>query len=185
MITRKLKHVTYTIEQDPNPINPRKEYDNLTTIALTNNRYLTGDELLTNSLISCLTPSRQLEYLPIYAYIHSGIALSNSPFECPWDSGLIGYIYTTKDIIQKEFSCVQWRKTAKQVLAAEFNSYKLYVEGDCYLITITDNYTDEVLDCCGGYIDTLNNVKKHAIETAKHLNTQKAKQFNRLTIEVC
>ena len=37
----------------------------------------------------------------VYKYEHGGIALSTSPFNCPWDSGQIGYIYMLKDIQEK------------------------------------------------------------------------------------
>ena len=31
--------------------------------------------------------------VPVYAYVHSGVALSLSSFACPWDSGCSGYIF--------------------------------------------------------------------------------------------
>jgi hypothetical protein len=43
---------------------------------------------------------------PVYAYIHSGIALSTSrgyPFDCPWDSGQLGFALVSNAKIQEEF----------------------------------------------------------------------------------
>ena len=35
--------------------------------------------------------------LPLYMYEHSGIALSTTPFSCPWDSGRLGFVIMTKE----------------------------------------------------------------------------------------
>lgn len=38
--------------------------------------------------------------LPLYMYEHSGIALSTTPFSCPWDSGRLGFVIMTKEMAQ-------------------------------------------------------------------------------------
>ena len=40
---------------------------------------------------------------PVYAYIHGGMELSLKPFDCPWDSGLTGYIWTNSDSDAEDF----------------------------------------------------------------------------------
>jgi hypothetical protein len=38
--------------------------------------------------------------IPVYIYQHSGIALSTTPFSCPWDSGQVGiWIFTSEDLV--------------------------------------------------------------------------------------
>ena len=39
--------------------------------------------------------------LPLYLYDHSGITISTAPFSCNWDSGQIGFIYTTEKRIKE------------------------------------------------------------------------------------
>jgi hypothetical protein len=183
MITKKLKHVTYTIEQDQNPWNPREDFDTLASIALANNHYLSGDENLTDDLLHSIQHNRQIEYLPIYAYIHSGILLDTTPFSCPWDSGHIGFIYVNKDTIQKEFNVIKWRKHAKQLLQAEFDTFKLFIEGNTYLVTIKDRYTGDILDTCS-YLDTIDQIKKDADTNAEYYNNLQAETYNRIITEV-
>lgn len=37
-------------------------------------------------------------YLPVYIYDHSGVEVrAGEPFSCKWDSGQVGYIYTTEE----------------------------------------------------------------------------------------
>ena len=42
-------------------------------------------------------------YLPLYLYDHSGITMNTGGFSCSWDSGQMGWIYATKEDIQKEY----------------------------------------------------------------------------------
>ena len=41
--------------------------------------------------------------LPVYMYEHSGIALSTGSFSDNWDSGQVGWIYTSHKNIIKEY----------------------------------------------------------------------------------
>lgn len=65
-----------------------------------------------------LAQKRKLEkeyiILPLYAYIHSGIALSLHPFSCPWDSGQAGYILVNKDKVKREFGL---KKITKKLMS--------------------------------------------------------------------
>lgn len=38
---------------------------------------------------------------PVYLYDHSGLAVSTSPFNCPWDSGQVGFIAAPKSRIRE------------------------------------------------------------------------------------
>ena len=40
--------------------------------------------------------------LPVYMYDHSDQILSTTPFKCPWDSGPVGFVWTSEDTISKE-----------------------------------------------------------------------------------
>ena len=51
-------------------------------------------------------------WLPVYAYDHSGIALSCTPFSCRWDSGQVGYIVVTRDQLRK--SWITWTRITQR-----------------------------------------------------------------------
>lgn len=47
-------------------------------------------------------PDRETHHIyPVYAYVHSGVAIrattGGNPFGCPWDSGLSGVVYISKE----------------------------------------------------------------------------------------
>jgi len=47
--------------------------------------------------------AKQLIEYPVYAYVHSGVDLSLSPFSCPWDSGQSGVIFISRHDAKKTF----------------------------------------------------------------------------------
>jgi hypothetical protein len=85
---------------------------------------------------------------PLYMYDHSGIALSTTPFSCPWDSGQLGIAYLPKDGFTED--------EARQVIGAELECYAHYLNGDGYgfeaeaLNTNTGEW--ENFDSCFGFI---------------------------------
>ena len=109
------------ITTDEFPESPRS-WDNLGTMVCWHSRYNLGDDDGVSTLISDIrssgryresweygedgeeleyaSPSRLMELahqcgfemLPVYLYDHSGITLKTSPFSCPWDSGMVGFI---------------------------------------------------------------------------------------------
>lgn len=46
---------------------------------------------------------RDVIWLPVYLYDHSGLALSDTPFGDRWDSGQLGYIYESRSAIRAEY----------------------------------------------------------------------------------
>lgn len=46
---------------------------------------------------------RDVIWLQVYLYDHSGLALSDTPFGDPWDSGQLGYIYESRADIRAEY----------------------------------------------------------------------------------
>ena len=144
---------TYKLKlfQDSFGENPRKDWDNLGTIAYKHRNYELGDEKISDPIdwlqeklklstkkIGEYATSNGYSYysdevknwlesqflekfiaFPLYLYDHSGITISTKPFGCRWDSGQVGYIYTTKKEICKWFGI---RKvTAEYIERAEKN----------------------------------------------------------------
>lgn len=144
------------IIHDDDPPSPR-EHDNLGIMVCFHGRYDLGDEHSLDSdhfegwehICNYLKDEEGARYItPIYLMDHSGLALSTGPFSCGWDSGQVGFIYTTEEKM-KEFG-VEAADVEKQ-LKAEVEVYGMYVSGDCWGYVIEDEDGEEVDSCWGFY----------------------------------
>ena len=95
----------YRIEYDTMPKNPRAGiFENLFTLYFASNRYVSGDERIREGYEQHdFEQSGAYLAFPVYAYIHSGVALSINPFSCPWDSGQIGFAVISRADLEKEY----------------------------------------------------------------------------------
>lgn len=161
---------------DECPENPR-EWDNLGKILYSSDRYTLGDintdnmlEYFNNeySIVESegysLTEAEEVRIkkwveknivmFPVYAYIHSGIALKMSGFSCPWDSGQSGVVYATKQRIRDEYSIKRITKKirdkVRSCFEAEIQVFSDYLNGSVYYYSIEDENGENV-DSCGGY----------------------------------
>lgn len=117
--------------------------------------------------------------LPVYAYIHGNIGLSTSrtsyPFNCPWDSGQLGYALVSDDMIHREFGQYypdgRWTRPViapdgetiiedmgdvndwlYATLKGELAVLEDYWNGNVYCISVVADDNDETLDStCGFY----------------------------------
>ena len=115
----------------------------------------------------------------VYAYDHSGIAFKVGArvgqFADPWDSGIAGLAYVTRQNWQ-ETQGTAWTgsesdlEQAHKLMAAEVEVYGQWANGETYGYTITDEYGEEV-DSCWGFIGW-ESVEQEARESAKHLQHQ-------------
>ncbi|MFC1453673.1 hypothetical protein ACFLQL_00650 [Verrucomicrobiota bacterium] len=168
----KYKGYTIRIEQDEQPEDPR-DWSNLGIMVCFHKRYTLGDETDLNSamfngweeLKSHLIKKERAKFIePLYMYDHSGITISTTPFSCPWDSGQIGFIYTTSKLIREEYghkSIDSIRDLVSAVLASEVMIYDQYLTGDVCGYSIEKNEKD--IDCCSGFYGA-----DEAIAEAKH-----------------
>lgn len=151
------------VERDPDPFDPRTEDENLGTMVCFHKRYTLGDrhDLKHDDFNGWDEMERYLKedlgalcVLPLYLYDHSGITISTHPFGCRWDSGQIGFIYTTREDIDK---IMGYKRLTKKKLAeieksliAEVEVYDQYLTGDVWQFSITDEESDTVLESgCG------------------------------------
>ena len=84
--------------------------------------------------------------IPLYLYDHSGITIKASPFSCPWDSGQVGYIYATPEMIRKEYGKLNkaTREQARNRMLAEVEEYDTYLTGDVHCMVVeTHRYCEE------------------------------------------
>lgn len=92
--------------------------------------------------------------LPLYPYDHSGITMATSPFNCRWDSGQVGFIYTTEEKVKEAFGRID-DLILTQVefnLQAEVELYDEYLRGNVFWFELTKD--DEPVDSCSGFYGT-------------------------------
>lgn len=119
----------------------------------------------------------------LYIYDHSGIAISLHDFKDPWDSGICGIVYVTKEEVIKEQHATEdnWLEKAEEIMEAEIEIYSLYIEGDVTGYTIEKEeicphcgkIMVEVLDSCGGFYG--HDIEKNGM--LDHLPTQWEEYF--------
>jgi hypothetical protein len=159
----KIGNYLIRIFHDESPESPR-EWDNLGTMVCFHRRYDLGDkhgycsgnydgwEEMEEAIIE---NENVHTILPLYLYDHSGITISTSPFSCNWDSGQIGFIYVSKDKVQKEGID---ESKVEEYLKGEVQTYDQYLTGDVYGYKVykvtTCNHGhehEEDLDSCWGF----------------------------------
>ena len=153
------------LEADDDPLNPRKEWDNVGTMVCWHRRYNLGDEQPKEDPQDYM---RELEdgrfvILPLYLYEHSGITISTGRFSCPWDSGQVGFIYCSLEKAIAEWGGTTWdslviygkeqmplREVVARVLESEVKVYDDYLTGDVVGFVIED-WDGEQVDSCWGF----------------------------------
>jgi len=156
---------TLEIYFDEDPESPR-EWDNLGTMICFHTRYDLGDkhdyksrdyngwDEIENQIKQ---DNPECFIRPLYLMDHSGLSISMGPFGCPWDSGQVGFIFITKEIVVSQLRGDVFR--AEEVLSAEVEAYNQYLVGDIYGFILRDkpcnkcgcNTKSEVLDSCWGF----------------------------------
>lgn len=99
--------------------------------------------------------------LPLYLYDHSGLSMSTSGFSCPWDSGQVGFIFTSMGRARQEWTGTdeEIREQAERCLRGEVETYDQYLTGDVWGYVVARVYYDEdgdeeqrdELDSCWGF----------------------------------
>jgi len=81
---------------------------------------------------------------PLYAYIHSGVALSLGrncyPFDCPWDTSMSGFV-----LVKRTKGWSWGRDKAEKIAISLVEGWNQYLSGDVY------GYNSEIGGCWGFY----------------------------------
>jgi hypothetical protein len=122
-----------------------RDWDNLGIIAAWHRDYSLSDkgaELKRGEFGSVEECERHLEtergafcILPVYIYDHSGITINTTGFSCPWDSGQVGFIYTTEAQCKKMGVKYRGKKATEDIkrqLRQEIETFDQYLTGDVY-----------------------------------------------------
>jgi hypothetical protein len=186
-----------TIEQEEGDFeifNPRNS-DNLGKMHCFYKGYELGDKKPTNitpaSLLTIVNKPNVIK-LPLRVYEHSGLWISTSseyPFNCPWDSSFVGYIYCTKKDIQKNFRIrkvtSEYIEKALEIMQSEVREYNSWLIGEVYGYII-ENKEGKHLESCCGFIGDYNFCLKEArnyIDNAPEIQLELFKNLNLTTNE--
>lgn len=130
------------IEPDYDPSNPRTDNDNLGIMVCFHRKYELGDKTgLASGDFSgwdamkehLETEEEAIAILPVYLMDHSGLTLRTTSFGDPWDSGQVGFIYTTKRQADKMGQAI---RDLERQLKMEVFEYDQYLNGDVYGFTL-------------------------------------------------
>jgi len=141
-----------TIMVDDWPDNPREEFDHLGEILYISGRYLLGDRVMKQDEIEAIAKEKDTIFLPVYAYIHSGVALSTEGFADPFDSGQCGIIYCKKEKAKEYFpnlSGNKLREKVKEVFESEIEVFTHYLSGAVYGYRVEGRVGEQ--DSCWGF----------------------------------
>lgn len=137
--------------------NPRKIFSNIGTMYCFHYLYRLGDETQIDDpekFNDWLQENKDniVLKLPLYLYDHTGICISTSDFNDPWDSGKVGYIICTKENLEKCDLKNLTIEKIKEQLEKEVKEYDDYLQGndDFYFFVILDDY-DHIIDSSSGY----------------------------------
>lgn len=152
--------LTLEILQDDDLESPRESMDNLGVMVCFHGEYVLGDKIdchvsdfdgwsgLRRYLVG---ECGAKHVLPLYLMDHSSLSMSTEPFGCGWDSGQVGWIYTTDELMDKVGFGNYCEDDVKNALRAEVRVYNQYLAGDVWGYTITDGDGDVVDSCWGFY----------------------------------
>jgi len=188
-----IKYKGYNIEvfNDECTEDPRGE-DNLGTMACFHGRYRLGDDHdMSIKEAKKLQGSKKFIVLPLYLYEHSGITMSTGSFSCSWDSGIVGFIYVSKEKVRKEFSwkhiTMKREDQIKTYLQEEVEQYDCYLKGDVYGYEVKDPAGEDIEDGqCGGFYGwdhkesgLLENAQR-SIECELYADEEEAREFHQV-----
>ena len=154
-----------TIFYDETGDNSPRDWDNLGNLFCFHRRYNIGDphQYDSSDFTSFEDWKNQIQkdykviaILPVYMFDHSGISISTTPFACRWDSGQIGWIFTTPEKIEEIGAQPD---KALQYLEDEIKIYNQYLTGDVYgylvekieVCNLGHEHTEEIQQCLGYY----------------------------------
>jgi hypothetical protein len=146
-----------TLDYDQDAESPR-EWDNLCTMTCWHQRQNLGDHQATDEEVARLKKMKY--YAPLYLYEHSGSTISLRPFNDPWDSGQVGFIYVSVERLRENFGSKFTDEQVRTLMEGEVQAYDQWLRGDvyCYSISKDGEYKDS---CCGffGEDDTMDEAR--------------------------
>ena len=186
----------FKVYYDEDAENPREMWDHLGLMICFHKRYTLGDkheyrdsdysswEEVKEQLIKDYKP---VAILPVYMYDHSGLTVNTTGFNCPWDSGQIGWILAsperTRDWYMVKRITKDVKEKVKACLVSEVKEYDTYLRGDVYGFKIIHKVKcdacghddEEVIDSYSGFYG---DVRESGM--LEHIDNEYAEQIKKL-----
>lgn len=128
------------ILQDSVPESPAATSEQFGKIAYKSSRYELGTERVDSDRMDAIAEGIKngtLIGMPVYAYVHSGITISTTPFGDKFDSGQCGFVYATKESAEFEFGRSDITVSrALKLLVSEVEEFDQYVRGNVYGVAV-------------------------------------------------
>ncbi len=144
------KMVEVEIDYVRYPLDPRKNYCNMSYMVCWHKNYNLGDEhsfkepaKFDKWLEKKTAKGEEYVCVPLYLYDHSGITISTTPFHCPWDSGQVGWAVIFKEQFKDK---TDWELKAKKQIIKEVKEYDSYITGNVFVCQI---FEVKKCECCG------------------------------------
>ena len=149
------REILINIELDEYPDNPR-EWEPLTKIITVAGNWDVGDESCSHDkfgkTVEGLANNENVLARLLYMYEHSGMTISLTPFNDPWDSGICGVIFIDKKTIEKNYGKTEdWKKVAQQIIEADVRLFDEYLTGDVHVLQLLDPNTENTIDSLSGF----------------------------------
>src|SRR5260221_9334851 len=145
---------TVNIYQDTDAASP--EYDDGLFIVTTKNRefQVLYEKQDAHELMRDREFCKKYWIFPLYAYIHSGVALSicrGGQFADLWDSGQIGFVFAAKSEWRYQFRNLKKCWSAYKSAESRVEEWNQYLSGQVYGFQIEDSEGEDVDSCWGFY----------------------------------
>lgn len=158
-LAKEVKHAGKSVKvfYDPDPLNPRKEYDNATIMLHWHRRYDLGDKRIERMSKEEVEAQYEeegdpiLAILPLYLYDHSGLSISTGGFSCRFDSGQVGYVYITKSKADEMGWDLNNPPNWEDIIKGEVKTYDDYLTGQVFGYEVVGR-DGETLESCWGFI---------------------------------
>ena len=143
------------IYREQDPIDPRNG-NRFGTMLCSHERYRLGDEQIDTDRFDGWSDVRRhikqerdaAVILPLYLVDHGVQRMKTEPFNNPWDSGQVGFIYATgEELSNSDRDGEEIRERLKSIV----DEYDIYLTGDVWKYELYDE-TGGMLDSCGGFI---------------------------------
>jgi len=157
-IAENFKHNGYTVKliADHDATAPDEFGDDGIILVTTKNRYFERlhDGKSAPELDDDPEMKRKYWAFPVYAYIHSGVALSlgrGGQFADPWDSGRIGTLFLAKSEWRYRTRETKKNWSAEHYAKVHIETWNQYLSGDVWGFEITDADGKDIDSCWGFY----------------------------------
>lgn len=170
--TYKLKSgKTLEVHCDPEPPDPRKEFDNLAVMVCFSRRYKLGDEHDYKAEdyngwdeleAAIIKKENAVVIMPLFLYDHSGLRIKVGSFQgllpqfhAEFDSSQVGFIFVPRQKVLDEWGVKRispkLKATVENNLRAEVEVYDDFLSGQVYGFVVKDADGEEVDSCWGFY----------------------------------